>query len=69
MVGMMKNIPLCSSFLDLQGLVNLFSWNKDSVYIFEFTHIKHAQSDITFNLLMTGTLLRFSYNRFLELCI
>ena len=40
MVGMMKNIPLCFSFLDLQGLVNLFSWNKDSVYIFEFTHIK-----------------------------
>ena len=67
MVGMMRNIPLCFSFLDLQGLVNLFSWNKDSVYIFEFTHIKHAQPDIT--LLMTVTLLRFSYNRFLELCI
>ena len=67
MVGMMKNIPLCFSFLDLQGLVNLLSWNKDSVCTFEFTHIKHGQSDIT--LLMTVTLLRFSYNRFLELCI
>ena len=67
MVGMMKNIPLCFSFLDLQGLVNLLSWNKDSVCTFEFTHIKHGQSDIT--LLMTVTLLRFSYNRFLELYI
>ena len=66
MVGMMRNIPLCFSFLDLQELVNLLSWNR-FCYIFELTHIKHAQSDIA--LLMTVTLIRFACNRFLELCI
>ena len=66
MVGMMRNIPLCFSFLDLQELVNLLSWNRLS-YTFELTHIKHAQCDIA--LLMTVTLIRFACNRFLELCI
>ena len=52
MVGMMKNIPLCFSFLDLQGLVN-FSvfWNIFSLHMNLVT--KHTRSDIA--LLMTVT--------------